>query len=316
MIVPLVCRGHALGALTLVSTVSGRRYTQDDLRLVEDLAGRVAFPIDNARLYEERARVARTLQENLLPPALPAIPGAELAARYYAAAAGADVGGDFYDVFPTGSRSWGLVLGDVSGKGVEAAAITALARHTIRTAAMTTKRPSSVLNILNAALIEQIEDERFCTAVYARVEPRFGRLLVTTACGGHPPPYVVRSDGTVERVECEGALLGLLPDPALVDVTVELRFGDKLILYTDGLVDFRHDGKIFSSENLERLLGQCGKRGVTASADLITETVVEFQDGSPRDDIALIACGVRASIFRVGRRALLTRRSTTDDAGT
>ena len=304
MCVPLIARDRVLGAITLVSSVSGRRYTKEDLRLAEDLASRAAFPIDNARLYQERARVAQTLQESLLPPELPEIPGTDLAARYHAAVETVDVGGDFYDIFEAGSRKWGVALGDVSGKGVDAAAVTSLARHTLRAAALSKRTPSGILSILNTALLEQTEHDRFCTGVYAELRPRFGRLMVTVACAGHPPPYIVRSDGTVEALPCEGSLLGIIPEMELTDVGMELGFGDKLVFYTDGVIEARAaDGRVFGDGEFERLLHECASRGVAAAADLITNAVIDFQDGRPRDDVALVVIGVKSSIFRRTRPA-------------
>ncbi len=304
MFVPIVCRGRALGSMTLVSTDPRHKYTKEDLSRAEELAARAAFPIDNARLYEKSAIVARTLQNSLLPPDLPRIPGTELTARYIPAGEGLDVGGDFYDVFQTGRRSWGIVVGDVTGKGVEAAAITAFARHTIRTAAMTTDRPSEILNILNRALLEDPKIERFCTAQYARIDTRFARVRVTLSGAGHPLPYIVRSNGAVEQVQCKGTLLGFSGDVTFDDITVELDFGDKLFLYTDGVIDIRQKDRTLGEPGLRELLDQCGKRGTEASADLIVRTVIDLQGGRPRDDIALVVLGVRASIFRVPPRRL------------
>ncbi|HYZ94056.1 MAG TPA: SpoIIE family protein phosphatase [Actinomycetota bacterium] len=313
MVVPLVCRDRVLGTLTLLASDSGRRYTKEDLRLAEDLAARVAFPIDNVRLYEQHSRVAQTLQESLLPPELPEIPGIEVAARYHAVMRTADVGGDFYDVFPAGERSWGVALGDVSGKGVEAAAVTSLARHTLRAATMASQRPSEILSVLNAALLDQTDQDRFCTAVYALVEPRFGHVNVTVSCGGHPLPYVVRSNGAIEAIAAEGTLLGVVADPQLTDISVELDFGDKLILYTDGILDVRPRDSRFGQPQLEQLFAACAKRGANSAADLIERRVLELQEGQARDDFALMIFGVRTSIFRRVRSPRLWARGTRDD---
>lgn len=257
--------------------------------------------------------MAQTLQESLLPPDLPEIQGVELAARYLAAMDSADVGGDFYDIFPAGPRSWGLTVGDVSGKGVEAAAVTSLARHTLRAATMATQRPSEILSMLNAALLDETERDRFCTALYALIEPRFGRVNVTVACGGHPLPYVVRSNGTLEAVACEGTLLGVVADPELADISVELDFGDKLILYTDGILDIRPREAKFGQAQLEQLFAACSKRGVKAAADLIERSVLELHEGQARDDFALVILGVRASIFRRVRTPRLWGRAEAED---
>lgn len=301
MIVPLIARKRVLGTITFVTAESGRRYTELDLQRAEDLATRAAMPVDNARLYEERSRIAQTLQRTLLPPDLPEIPGAEVAARYYPAVASAEVGGDFYDLFPMGPTRWGLVLGDVSGKGIEAAAVTALARHTLRTAAKTTNRPSEILSLLNSALLEQVSGDKFCTAAFVIIEPRFGRVQLTASSGGHPLPYVVRSGGAVEPVNCEGTLLGVVRNPVLQDVSLELDFGDKLFLYTDGIFEVRKNGWRINIPDLEKLLSTCSKRGATASAESLARTVLDGQAGHAQDDFALIVLGVKASVFRKRR---------------
>lgn len=302
IIVPIICRDRLLGALTLVSSNPERLYTEEDVRHAEELAVRAAYPIDNARLFEQNLLIAQTLQRSLLPPALPEIPGVDLAARYVPAGEGVDVGGDFYDAFRTGRKTWTIAIGDVTGKGVEAAAVTSLARHSLRTASMTTTRPSEVLGILNQALLEDPTVERFCTAVVASVEPKFGRVNVTLSCAGHPHPYVIRSNGAIEEVDVAGTLLGFMPNVPLSDVRIELQFGDKLVLYTDGVTDVRVRGRTSGEEDFVKLLEQCAKRGSQSTTDFITKAVIDMQDGRPVDDIALLVLGIRSSIFGAGRR--------------
>src|SRR5215211_2168673 len=170
LLVPLTARGRTLGVMALgFGTVVGREH----LSLFEDLARRAALAVDNARLYEERANVARTLQRSLLPPGLPRVPGMELAARYRAAGEGNEVGGDFYDCFPTRDGDWALVIGDVCGKGAEAAAVTALARYTVRASAtLHSDRPQVVLEDLNEAIRREVGHSRFCTVLYVALSPR------------------------------------------------------------------------------------------------------------------------------------------------
>jgi serine phosphatase RsbU (regulator of sigma subunit) len=175
---------------------------------------------------------------------------------------------------------------------------------------MATQRPSEILSVLNAALLEQTDGDRFCTAVYALMEPRFGRVNVTVASGGHPLPYVVRSNGALEPIACEGTLLGVVADPDLTDMSVELDFGDKLILYTDGIFDVRPVDAHFGQEQLEQLFAACSKRGVKSAADLIERSVLELQGGQARDDFALVIFGVRASIFRRVRSPRLWGRAS------
>ena len=215
IIVPMMTRGRTLGALTFVSGNSGRRFDEQDVELAQELGRRCATAVDNARLYTERSYIARTLQESLLPVELPDIPGVEAAARFRPTGEGNEVGGDFYDMFETGDRGWTVVIGDVCGKGPDAAAVTALARYTLRAAAMRERLPSRSLAVLNEALLRQRDDRRFCTVAYAYFEKLDRGARVGVACGGHPLPLLLRADGTVETVGVPGTLLGVVPDPNL-----------------------------------------------------------------------------------------------------
>ncbi|MCA1830128.1 MAG: SpoIIE family protein phosphatase, partial [Actinobacteria bacterium] len=290
--VPLIARGQILGAMTLLASASSERtYTPADLALAEDIARRAALAIDNARLYAEREKVARTLQDSLLPPELPQIPGAEVGAVYRAAARGVDVGGDFYDLFETGDDEWALVIGDVCGKGAAAAAITALARYTIRAAAMQARRPSRVLTQLNEALLRQNTGDRFCTAAYARVAPAeegSGTRRITLACGGHPLPLILRADGTLESIGAPGGLLGVFDNPGLNEVSVTLRSGDALILYTDGVTEARTATEVLGDSEFHAFVESCRGLDAQAIADGVAELALRFQNDEPRDDIAVV----------------------------
>src|SRR3954452_13517092 len=217
IVVPMTTRGRTLGALTWVNGKSGRRFDEQDVELAQELARRCATAIDNARLYSDRAYIARTLQQSLLPIELPDIPGIETAARFRPTGEGNEVGGDFYDLFQTGSRGWTVVMGDVCGKGPDAAAVTALARYTLRAAALGERLPSRSLGLLNEALLRQRTDRRFCTVAYASLEPLAEGARVGFASGGHPLPLVLRANGTVEAVGAPGTLLGVVPDPSFED---------------------------------------------------------------------------------------------------
>ena len=222
--VPLKTRDRTLGAITLVSSTPDF-YEDEDLALVEDLGRRAAVAIEHARLYKEKSYTARILQQSLLPPRLPRIPGYEVAATYRPAGEGNEVGGDFYDVFNTAVLGWALVMGDVCGKGPEAAELTALARYTVRTAAMSQHKPSDILETLNEAILRQRSDSRFCTIAYALLEPVRDGARLDVCCGGHPLPLVLRADGSVETAGKPGLLLGVFPEPQLSDQRVDLRPG-------------------------------------------------------------------------------------------
>ncbi|HEV2812396.1 MAG TPA: PAS domain-containing protein [Solirubrobacteraceae bacterium] len=288
--VPLKTRGRTLGALTLVAAESGRRYGDDDLRLAEILAARAGLAVENARLYEERSHIARTLQRSLLPPALPDVPGLELAARYRAAGDQNEVGGDFYDVFRGGDDVWTLLIGDVAGKGPEAAAVTSLTRHTLRAMTLRGAGAQECLELLNDALLnEPAVAGRFCTVLYTRVCPGDdGAVTMTLATGGHLPPRILRADGTLERVELRGSIVGGLRTPAFAECEALLRPGDLLVLFTDGATELRgHDPGVGEQLLDALLLEQVGQPpGVVA--DAIERRVVELQGGEPRDDIAVL----------------------------
>jgi serine phosphatase RsbU (regulator of sigma subunit)/anti-sigma regulatory factor (Ser/Thr protein kinase) len=289
MVVPMAARGRTLGAITFVAAESGRRYDGEALELAQELARRCAVAVDNARLYGERSRVARTLQQSLLPTRLPEVPGLEVAARFHAVGEDVEVGGDFFDLFAAAGGAWGAVIGDVSGKGAEAAAVTALARYTLRAVAAHDGRPAAVLGALNDAMLgSEHAPERFCTAAYARVLAEAGGPRVEIASGGHPLPLLVRPDGTVEPVGEPGMLLGVSRRPPLTQCEVKLEPGDKLVFYTDGVIEARcPDGGMLGVEALAELLESCGDLDTVATGERIHRAVIDAC-GDPRDDIAIL----------------------------
>jgi PAS domain S-box-containing protein len=297
MIAPMTARGRTLGAMTFVSSHSGRRFDVEDLGLAEELARRAATAVDNARLYGERAYIARALQESLLPPTLPEIGGVEVAARFRAAGDGNEVGGDFYDLFDTGDAQWAVVMGDVCGKGARAAAMTALARYTLRAAAMREDRPSDVLSTLNEALVRQRADEQFCTVAFARLVRNGAGTRITVASGGHPLPLVLRADGRVDAVGTPGSLLGIMPDPQLSDDSVRLDPGDAVVLYTDGVTDAHAPERVLSPADLAGLLRECAGLDAAAIAERVergaTASVAGEAAADPRDDVAILVLRVR-----------------------
>ena len=294
MIVPLRARGRILGGMLLAAAESGRRFNASDLALAEELGVRCALALDNARLYQERSETARTLQSSLLPPGLPSIPGLELAARYRAAGEGNEVGGDFYDVFAW-DEAWAVVIGDVCGKGPDAAAITALARYTLRAVTLHEHTPTATLQTLNDAMLRQLSGDQFCTVALGRIQPEDGgRFRVTLSVGGHPPPLVLRADGHVEPLAQQGTLLGVVDEPRLQDAEHVLEAGDTLLLYTDGVTEARVRSWELGEEGLVSLLEGCAGQAAAEIVETIERAVVGVQAGEPRDDIALLA--LKASV--------------------
>ena len=251
------------------------------------------------------AHIAHTLQTSLLPSALPAIAGVETAARFRPAQDGQEVGGDFYDMFETGEGSWDIVVGDVCGKGPEAAALTALARYTLRAVAVREHSPSEILTQLNDALLKQ--GSEFCTAAYARLELDETAARLTVSAGGHPLPLLLRADGTVETTGRPGLLLGLEPDPNLTDHTLELQRGDALMLYTDGLTDAYAPDRTLAPDDVERLLAACAGRSASEIVDRVQQAALDDDTKQPRDDIALVVVRLTPQ----AARRPVTRRSAT-----
>jgi PAS domain S-box-containing protein len=290
--VPLLARGRTMGAITLVlSSRSERRYDREDLLLAEDLAYRCALAADNARLYRGRSEIARVLQRSLLPPHLPEIPGVEVGAEYLSVGEASEVGGDFYDLINTVEDGWICAIGDVRGKGVEAASVTALARYTIRAVTLKNDRPSEVLAALNEAMLRQLPEDRFCTAACVRLEPQDGStgVGVDVSRAGHPPPLLVRPEGTVEEVGCSGRVLGVFPEAELRDTSLRLMPGEALVLYTDGVTEARSpDGDFFGEGRLRNLLSSCSGFDAGTFAGRIKDAVLDFQEGYPSDDLAVL----------------------------
>jgi phosphoserine phosphatase RsbU/P len=246
-----------------------------------------------AEASEARARLlAQTLQESLIPPAPPEIPFLDVAAAYRPAGRGDEVGGDFYDVFETRRGDWVVVLGDVCGKGARAAAVTALARYTVRAAAVRTRRPRAVLSALNDALLTQ-SPELFCTAVYGRVRCHGDAdCRLTVASGGHPLPLRTTPSTDPQRVGRPGSLLGVLSAPTLHDTTVDLRPGDTVTMFTDGVTEARRGSELFGDDRLHAVLAAHRSDPAAAVAAAVVDEVLAFQAGVARDDIAVVVLRV------------------------
>jgi serine phosphatase RsbU (regulator of sigma subunit) len=296
-VVPLLAAGRAHGALTL-SFHRARAFDQGERAFLLALADLAAHALDRARLYEERAYVARTLQAGLLPDAVEAPPGLEVAVRYHSIADGGEVGGDFYDFFGTAPDRWLVAVGDVAGKGSGAAVLTGLARHTLRAIATTEERPGAMLAFLNEALRRQASDAAFCTVGCAVLERRERAFAARLAFGGHPYPLLVRAGAAAaEEVHVRGTLLGIDPDPVLEEVELELGPGDVLVLRTDGVEDARDpSGVRFGEERVIAAVGVAASGGADAEAvaEAIDAAVAAHERGCPRrDDRAIVVLRVQ-----------------------
>jgi serine phosphatase RsbU (regulator of sigma subunit) len=292
-IVSLAIRGEILGAIEL--TFPRDREVDAELRsFLTAIGTQCAQAVERARLYGQRAREAQVLQASLMPPALPQVPGLDIAASYRPFGDGTVVGGDFYDLFTIGPGRWGVVVGDVSGRGIEAAAMTALARYTTRAAALLGSAPADVLKILNEVVLTETNEDRFCTIVHGVLEPSADGVEVTMSLGGHPHPLLLdRRTGAVRAVGSPGTAIGLVPEPELLETRLTLHGGDVLVFFTDGCVDFHTEDGTTSDENV---LIEVLRRSAGADADELTkrleEAVLSSNGGRNADDTALLVVRV------------------------
>lgn len=267
-----------------------------DEAILVQLAQVASAAIGNAQLYGLEREIAETLQASLLPQRLPRIDGLDVDARYSPAGDGMVVGGDFYDLFRTNGTAWGLAIGDVCGKGPDAAALTALVRYTLRAAALWERRPERVMAMLNEAILDQRSDHRFCTALFGQLHLlERGGARVDFVTAGHPLPLVRRACGTVEAVGSHSTVLGVVPDPELHADTVVLGPGDLLLLCTDGVTEVRRRGReVFGVEQLQALLAEIGDLSAARTVERVEDAVLNASGGPPRDDIAVVAVRIPA----------------------
>ncbi|MER6735613.1 SpoIIE family protein phosphatase [Streptomyces puniciscabiei] len=288
--VPLTTRGRTFGALTLLTT--DLPLDERKVALAQELARRAASSADNAHQFTDRVRLSHDLQAGLLPPELPRIPGATLAASYHPAGEGLEVGGDFYDVFPLPADRWALMIGDVSGRGALAAATTGMVRHTARTAARLLDEPAAVVTAINEALTgNTVEDDQFVSLVYGELRHTASHLTLTLIRAGHVPPLVRRAAGTVVEHTQPGLLLGIGPDPDFCPCRIDLCSGDSLVLVTDGITEARSaTGEFFGEERLSDALRAVRSTTPTATAvvESITTAVTAFAGSATPDDQAAL----------------------------
>jgi PAS domain S-box-containing protein len=281
--------GSEFGRIDVAGKPGG--FSAADQLALEDLARIASLALENVRLEERERRIAGALQASLLPPRLPAIDGLDVGARYLAGGEGTLVGGDVYDLFPVGDE-WGFMVGDVCGKGAEAAALTAMVRYTLRAEAAHHARPRDVLELVNEAILRQFEDGRFCTVLHGRVRVDDGGARFRLASGGHPPPVVLRADGTIDAVAVGGPLLGVLPAVSHSDVLVALGPGDALVCFTDGVTEGRSAAGMFGDRGLVAAVAAAAGLPADAIADRVVRAALDYQGGQTQDDVAVLVLRV------------------------
>ncbi|MFW6090417.1 MAG: PP2C family protein-serine/threonine phosphatase [Actinomycetota bacterium] len=308
--VPIVVAGsHSIGTVCVMDTVPGRARA-DQLAMLHDLGFLVADTLEwrataaglmeaeqeaRSRLVAETERVgqlAETLQASLTPLAPPRVPGLGVAAFCRPLSRDA-VGGDFYDVFPIGEGRWGIFVGDVAGKGVEAAAFTSLARYSLRAAALVQPGPGEVLAAVNEAMLRDpaAGESLYCTIAYGEFAESDDGWLAVVAIGGHPPPLVIRADGHVEEVNAEGTIIGSFEDQHYTTVQVALGPGDTIVLYSDGMSELPTGKGRLGVEGVARALEQ---RHVASADDAISllREIIADNDQPLGDDVVIVAVTV------------------------
>ncbi|WP_326819304.1 SpoIIE family protein phosphatase [Streptosporangium sp. NBC_01639] len=292
LVIPLLARGRALGAMCL-----GRpdRFAEDVFQYAEDIGRRAALAMDNARLYATQAAANRALQRSLLPPNEPGeIPGLDPAVVYEPAGETNEVGGDFYDLFAAGDGSWRFAVGDVCGTGPEAAAVTGLARHTLRLLAREGYGVAAVLDRLNQAILEEGERARFLTLLHGEIKPVPTGLDVWMVSAGHPEAIRLRPTGVVDTVVTSQSLLGVFPEATFKAELVHLDPGDVLLAVTDGVTERRQDGRLLDDDGgLAKLLAECVGLSARAVAERIRRAVQDFAPEPSADDLAIVVLRAR-----------------------
>lgn len=289
--VPLTARGRGLGVMCL-----GRpdRFPDDVIQFAEDIGRRAALAADNARLYAQQAAANRALQRSLLPPSEPEVPGLDYGVVYEPAGEANEVGGDFYDLFKAGDDSWRFAIGDVCGTGPEAAAVTGLARHTLRLLAREGYGVAAVLGRLNQAILEEGERARFLTLLHGDITPADDGLEIRLVSAGHPEALRLKSSGVVEPVTTPQSLLGVFPEVVFEADTIHLDPGDVLLAVTDGVTERRAGGRLLDDDGgLAKMLAECAGLSARAVAERIRRGAAEFATEPSADDLAILVLRAR-----------------------
>jgi serine phosphatase RsbU (regulator of sigma subunit) len=283
---PLTARGRRLGVMCL-----GRRdrFPEEAMQLAEDISRRAALALDNARLYAQQAHANRALQRSLLPPGEPKIPGLDSHVVYEPAGETNEVGGDFYDLFPVAEGVWRFAIGDVCGTGPEAAAVTGLARHTLRLLAREGYGVAAVVSRLNQAILEEGERARFLTLLHGEITRVPEGLDIALVSAGHPEALRLRQSGIVGPIAEPQSLLGVFPEAEFKEDAIRLQSGDVLLAVTDGVTERRQGTRLLDDDGgLAKLLAECVDLSARGVAERISRAVRDFAPEPSADDLAIL----------------------------
>jgi PAS domain S-box-containing protein len=289
--VPMADQAMPYGVLTLVRRPDDGQFSLADAALAEEIGSLLALASSGRRVLRRRTEAAEALRASLLPPVLKPVPGVEIAYAHMAPTRGREVGGDFYDAYPT-PGGWGVAIGDVCGKGEDAAAATAAARHAIRVLAHWDPDPGQVLRKANDIMLAEEFGGRFVTASAAHLSWRDATLRLKLATAGHPGPVLVNPDGRARLIPGGGVALGIFPDPEPAILDLELSAGDVLFFYTDGLSDARSQDATYLEDRLADSLASLGGRHAAEIVSEMRELVLDFCGGVLLDDLTMLVLQV------------------------
>lgn len=284
--VPILFKDDLVGVLCVFSETR-RQFTQEEADILITFASQASLAIENSRLYEREHFVAQTFQRSLLPQTPPKMSHHQIVTRYYPATKGLEVGGDYYDYILMKENKLGVVIADVSGKGIEAAMHGAMAKYFLRAYSTENPDPSWVLQKVNNTLAQFLPGNYFITLFYALLDLSTGKLIY--ANGGHEPPLIYSREGKgVTTLLPTGKLLGIFPDEKFTSQEIDLKPGDTLLLYTDGITDAQQNGRFFGIEGIQRFLAENQNLSPEETAEKLYQTVKEYQNAALRDDVALV----------------------------
>jgi serine phosphatase RsbU (regulator of sigma subunit) len=309
--VPIQPRNRAAGAIVFRFR-DKQTFSDLERSALAALAGQCAQALERAQLYAERTEEARLLQQHLLPARLPTIPGVEAAVRYRPFGDGSMVGGDFYDIFPVDRMRWGFTIGDVCGKGIPAASLTALARHAIRALATSEDRPSEILRRVNEIVLQESLQGVFCTVVQGFLWRSEEGLKIRFAIAGHPRPILVSASGQLEPVGSYGSLIGVFGEPQITDDEITVRPNETFVLYTDGVAEARSPEGLVAPDLLERAVAAAAGRPAEEMARAVETAALQHEGGTNRDDMALLVLRVTDEAVGDDEEALSTEGERTE----
>jgi serine phosphatase RsbU (regulator of sigma subunit) len=284
-VLPLATTGEILGTLTLLSLDPSRPLDLEIVELAMTVAAQAALAIDNARLYQQQKDFSETMQRSLLPSELPQVGGVDVG-HVYQSAARVEVGGDVYDFLRLEDGRLAVILGDVTGKGIQAAADMAMAKFSFRALARTHPEPSEFLARVNEVVVDEIETGKFITMLYVLLDPDAGTVASSSA--GHPAARVVTADGEVGELGGHGLALGIDSDQEYEMARTELAPGTTVVLFTDGVIEARRDGELYGEERLDDLLRRSGGLGPQELAEAVLADCKSFAGAELSDDCAVV----------------------------